>query len=149
MKALNLQDQDERLYSFNEKDRLIDSIYTFFKKREGVLSCYLFGSFVKGGVGHDIDIGVFTTKFLDEFRIGSELEGFLFEKNLKIPVDLRILNGSPIYVKYEVIKEGIRVYTSSLDDAVELEARIISEYLDMRPALDFYNKKFLERAFHR
>jgi hypothetical protein len=86
---------------------------------------------------------------LDEFRIGTELEKALFEKNLKIPVDLRILNSAPIYVKYEVIKEGIRVYTSSLDDAVELEARIISEYLDIRPALDFYNKKFFERIFNK
>lgn len=147
MKALGFQDQDERLYSFNEKDRLIESIYIFFKKRQGVLSCYLFGSFAKGDVGHDIDIGVFTTKRLDGFRIGTELERFLFEKDLKIPVDLRILNDAPVYVKYEVIKEGIRIYTSSLDDVVELEARIISEYLDIKPALDFYNKKFFERIF--
>jgi hypothetical protein len=36
-----------------------------------------------------------------------------------------------------------------LEDAVELEAKIISEYLDIRPALDFYNKKFVERIFSK
>ena len=118
----------------------------FFEGRKEVVVAYLYGSLASGDAGHNLDVGVFVRGDEDFLRLGTLLEMYPFRPGIKVPVDLRTLNDAPIWVKYKVIKEGIRVYESSHDEAAELEASIILEYLDFKPILEAYDRAFWERV---
>jgi len=139
-------DLGERIYQVSDRSALEKALADFFGGREEVVAAYLYGSLASGDTGHDLDIGVFVRGEVDFLRLGTLLEMHLFGAGIKIPVDLRTLNDAPIWVKYKVIKEGIRVYESSHDEAAELEASIILEYLDFKPILEAYDRAFWERV---
>lgn len=57
--------------------------------------------------------------------------------------DVKILNSSPIYFQYEVIKEGEVVYSGDEKERIEYEVCVVSVYLDYKPVLDFFNRRLL------
>lgn len=134
-----------KLHRIDDPQRLTQLIRRFFSQRPCVISVYHFGSTAEKGEGRDLDIAVFCSEELDEFRLGSELERFLFENGIRLPVDLKVMNRTPIWAKYEVIKGGRRVFAREPDEAAELEARVIDEYLDFKPLMDTYTRFFFRR----
>ena len=77
-----------KLHGIADPQRLAELLQRFFNQRPGVISVYHFGSTAEKGKGRDLDIAVFCSKELDEFRLGSELERFLFENGV-IPIARR------------------------------------------------------------
>jgi len=101
-----------------EKRHLMETI-TSILKHEKIIFAYLHGSFLKENF-RDIDLAIYLEKNLDkketlhlEFEIERELE-----KAVHFPVDVRILNHSPLSFRYNVFKEGILLF--SKDELVRI-----------------------------
>ena len=131
----------ERIYTIQDLKSLIRLCREFFQDTEGVIAAYLHGSIPRKGQGHDLDIAIFPDRKLDEFRVGSQLERWLAQKGIKIPVDLRNLSHAPIWAQFQVIKEGLRIYHRNLKEAQDMEFWIISHYLDFKPLMDSYDRE--------
>ncbi|MDP2913009.1 MAG: nucleotidyltransferase domain-containing protein [Candidatus Omnitrophota bacterium] len=117
--------------------RYEDTLKEFFSDKEEVVCVYLFGSAAarKGNFYSDVDIAVlydnsvvrseYTDKQID---LSVELSRLL-DRN----VDIIILNNAGPYLKFQVIKSGIRVYEDQKRDNRTFEARSIVEYFDFLP----------------
>lgn len=121
-------------------DSNIAVINSILKKDDSILAVYLFGSQVKGSPNKysDIDIAI----LFDNQTKGEEYT----EKQIAIinslseainrEVDAVILNRAPLFLKYHILKEGIKIYERP--DRIEhaFEANAIIEYFDFLPIKD-------------
>ena len=130
----------------NELMRKIAGVVSNFREVE---VGYVFGSFLKGEFT-DIDVALLLPKALPPYesrkfamRVAGALEK-AFEH--KFEFDVKILNSSPIYFQHEVIKNGEIVFCRNEATRVEYEARVLSEYLDYRDVLEWFDEKLLARA---
>jgi predicted nucleotidyltransferase len=121
----------------------------FFQKRQYVTAVYLHGSIPQKGQGHDLDVAVFSKEEMDEFRMGSELENWLGQKDIRIPVDLKDMSQAPIWAQFQVIKEGTRVYERNLKEVQDLEFWIVTQYLDFKPLMEEYDREMIKRLLAR
>lgn len=112
-------------------------IHSYFIKQKDVLCVYLFGS-VAAGKEHrfsDVDIGV----LFDE----SVNEKIYFDRKLSIinnmsqclnrNVDVVILNEVDTFLKFQVLKNGIRIYERLDRYEHNFEAEALLEYFDFLP----------------
>jgi len=121
-------------------------------KREAILA-YVFGSFLESDSFKDMDIALLLDAKIvgaSEFpfpkfalKLASELERSVAPPRLDF--DLKILNLTPIYFQYEVVKKGTLVFSRSEVESVQCEVRMISEYLDYKPTLEWFNNMLLSR----
>ncbi len=131
----------------SKKNLLIKRIQEFFQNRQEIILVYLFGSVLNEVNCRDIDIGVVidTNNLKGEFQkleyelaIARELESFLGPPYSEI--DLKILNSSPLYFQYEVIKSGEIIFCKNEKERVTYEAQLQIEYLDLIPLLAVHEK---------
>ena len=104
------------------------------KKYQFINIAYLFGSAVSGTVreGGDIDIAVSVdNKYLQaNLEIALNIEVFLQEV-YGCPVDVITLNKANVMLKYQIIKNGIRLFERDSKLRAYTELCIIKEYFDM------------------
>lgn len=130
------------------QSRYENTLKEFFSGKEGILCAYLFGSIAadKDNLYSDVDIAVlygdsvapseYTDKQID---LSVELSRLL-DRN----VDIIILNNAGPYLKFQVIKGGIRVYEEPKRNNRAFEARSMLEYFDFLPV-----KNMLEASLIR
>ena len=132
------------------RDRILAEIERILSKFEEIDASYVFGSFPKTDRFNDIDVALLVSNELTpyeklkfELKVAGELE-----RNIKprVEFDVKILNYSPVYFQYEVVKNGVAAYVKDQDKRVEYEAHLISDYLDLKEMYDFIDKEFLARA---
>jgi predicted nucleotidyltransferase len=130
-------------------EQLEQKLRDFFSGVESVKLAYLFGSTVRGEANclSDIDIAVlFDDTFLQkeafdpQLELISELTGLLKTNN----VDLVVLNGSPLLLTYNIIRDGI-ILKSDEPLRVKFETKIMSRYLDERYHIERHAKESLKR----
>lgn len=130
-------------------EQLEQELRDFFSGVESVKLAYLFGSTVRGEANclSDIDIAVlFDDTFLQkeafdpQLELISELTGLLKTNN----VDLVVLNGSPLLLTYNIIRDGI-ILKSDEPLRVKFETKIMSRYLDERYHIERHAKESLKR----
>ena len=118
-------------------------------KKYPVVTAYIFGSEAKGtsGLLSDIDIAVFVhegvskaERFDLRLRLSSELSAVMSR-----PVDLVVLNDSPVQLSYEIIRHGKLIFCSDNSTRVDLEVAILSRYLDRR----YYDKRHAELTLQK
>lgn len=128
-----------RLSSTEEK-----KITALLSRYEEIELAYLFGSFASGLAGKesDVDIAILLSdnalaqaNYRYRHRLATEIE-----EEIEKEVDLRIMNGAPIYALYQVIKNGRLLYAASPKKKASFEAFVISRYLDMKPYWDLYDR---------
>lgn len=114
-------------------------------KKEEIVASYLYGSVIYSDSYEDIDVGLFITdlfkpKLMYEAIIAGELEKKL-KDILKIskPVDVRILNGRPLRFLFSILKNSKIICSRDNFKRVQFEARIIKEYLDIKPHFAIYD----------
>jgi predicted nucleotidyltransferase len=119
-------------------------------KRLGISIVYLFGSKVTGGGAKlsDIDIGIVfknnpssgDTRVLYNalYKIFSELYS-----NSKI--DIVFLQRTPISLQYSAIKYRKVIFEENSVVTADYECRVVNQYLDFRPVLDFFDQVGMER----
>ena len=118
-----------------ERERIISAIKKILEKDNRVIFAYLFGSFVKGEVFNDIDIGILTREEVNPFVIQAELKERISRELSKIGFrkeadffDVRVLNDAPFYILGEIMTEGILIVDKDSLLRSELAERISFKY---------------------
>lgn len=126
-------------------DKLKGDLISFFQSRKEVLLVYLFGSCLRGKLGknHDIDIAIFVDSKIHkrlnenlpygyEAEMIAELMHYL-KHNL---VDLTILNKATPLLAYEVIHNGILLFSRSENLRIAFELSSLKRHADTKPLRD-------------
>ncbi len=123
----------------------VECISEILEKEPAILLAYLFGSFAKGTQSEhsDLDIAVYLTDpaLLEKdplypSRIAIKIEKMLPEKK---SVDLRVLNGSTIRFKAQVIMYGKLLHSKDEKQRIEFETSSLAQYYDFKPYLKTYD----------
>ena len=114
-------------------------------EREEIIVSYLYGSVLYSDFYKDIDIGLLiSNSFKPELMYEAKMAGNL-EKKLRDtfgeikPVDVRILNYKPLRFLFSVLKNSKIIYSSDETKRVQFEAKIMKEYLDIKPHFEIYD----------
>src|SRR3569832_2051467 len=95
------------LYSTTEEDRtgIVNRLAAAFAREPNMAFAYLYGSFVDADAFHDVDIGLYVSRYkpdqdplyvLDLTQRLADLVPF--------PIDVRILNDAPVSFLYHVLR---------------------------------------------
>ncbi|WP_342303619.1 nucleotidyltransferase domain-containing protein [Methanolobus sp. ZRKC5] len=137
-----------------EKDKLLPLLKDFFQKEEHVELAYLFGSVSEGkaGVLSDIDIGVYLSESLTKAQKNHkliELIGSLTTLLKSDRLDLLIINDTSPVLSFEIIKPNVLILERNHDLKLDVEQRIMSQYLDRKYHEDFLNQSLLKRIMEK
>ncbi|ATZ61211.2 MAG: hypothetical protein DDT40_00306 [candidate division WS2 bacterium] len=132
-----------------EKEEVLQKIGEVLSGFEEIDIGYVFGSFLKGEF-EDIDVALLVSKSPSPYesmkfamKVGREVERTL---KYSFEIDVKILNSSPTYFQYEVIKNGKVVFCKDETKRIRYEAKVLSNYLDYKDTLDWIDKKLLARV---
>ena len=129
------------------KDNVIKEIRDIIEKDSVVLFAYLHGSFLENSSYHDIDVAIYLKEEKGitplvmqekEFKLSSMLE----QRYRNTRFDVRILNLAPISFKYQVIKNGLLLFTKDEEKLTNFEMATIPHYLDF----SIYRKRYLREV---
>ncbi|MFQ6091374.1 MAG: nucleotidyltransferase domain-containing protein [bacterium] len=121
---------------------------------EEIMIVYLYGSFRDGyaTAKSDVDVAVVvdekklpTDRFTRERCYSDQIEAKVKGRQF----DVRIMNPAPLSFKYQVIKNGLLLFSRNETFREEFECQLILEYLDFKPYLDQYDEQFLKRLAER
>ena len=124
-----------------------EKLRTLFENT-GLLAVYLFGSRAAGTANSqsDYDFGILCdfASPMDELAFAAlELEEKLATRLIS-EVDIITLNTATIEQKFQIISQGVLIYSSDDDKRTDFEDIVIKEYLDFKPVLELYRKEFRE-----
>jgi len=124
-----------------EKEKIVKSLRESLMGHEEILFAYIHGSFLEDGPFRDVDVAVYVNSSVHPFY-EEELEEEL-SRIVRFPVDVRVLNNSPVAFRFHVIG-GLLLF--SRDDKIRcgFEERTMSEYHDYSYFLNIYRREALE-----
>lgn len=118
-------------------------------QKYGVTCCYLFGS--RAGQDFypdsDIDLAVIFDDFSNSKYIMAleiEMHDVVADVLKPLEVDLLFLQKAPVYLKFDVIKNGKVIYSRDEEFRTDFEDITIRDYLDFKPILDMYYREMAE-----
>ena len=128
---------------------IIKDIKEITTKYEDILLVYIFGSSIFHDTYDDIDIGILLPSSKSKYELSRFSMKLARELEKKIgfisPIDVKILNHTPIYFQYNVIKNGELIYCKSEKIRVQYEKKVVGLYLDYKYTLDWFREQILER----
>ena len=119
-------------------------------KQLGISIVYLFGSRITGGSNKisDIDIGV-VLKDLPSSGDTRVLYNALYKLFSELYSDERIdivfLQKAPLSLQYSAINDSKILFEEDPVVTADYEYRVVNQYLDFRPVLDFFDKVIMGR----
>ena len=112
-------------------------IVDYFSNRKDILSVYLFGSRVKDNSdkSSDVDIAVFFKKDIrrEDYTKKVMLLTDELSRILDKEIDIVVLNNVNSFLKFQIIRNGIRLIECEKINNRRFEAMSIVEYLDFLP----------------
>lgn len=109
----------------------------YFVKRKHVLCVYLFGSTAVGRENKfsDVDVAVLFDAEVNQEKFSEESLSIMDDLSsiLNKDVDVIILNKSGSFLKYQIFKNGLRVYERWDRVDHSFEVKTIMEYFDFFP----------------
>lgn len=111
---------------------------------EGVSFAYAYGSFAGRRDARDIDVAVYLLGGGDGWTRTAEIAGRL-EKvvGYRYGLDVHALNGASAAFAFEVLSTGRVLWERNRDKRLDWEAHALSRYQDMKPMLDFHDRRYL------
>jgi len=134
-----------RLLTPEEKEQLARRLEQQLTGHPGVIFAYLHGSFVDEVRFRDLDVavylmpGVIDPRRLRDYEAEVAME---LETQLRVPVDVRILNDAPLAFRHHVLK-GRLLLVRDADLLDEFRARTWDEYFDFAPLARSYLREVL------
>jgi predicted nucleotidyltransferase len=126
-----------------ERERLVERITGVLINKHGIVFSYIYGSFLDSKPFRDIDIAIFIDEkevrnsFLFESDIAERLKQ---ELNVDFPMDVRIINQSPITFKYNMIR-GRLIVNHNEGIRTDFFVHTVSRYLDLKPILHHHQRE--------
>ncbi len=116
-----------------ERQQLVRCLTELIRDHEEITFAYLYGSFADNLPFHDIDLGVYASGIKHQESISYSLALVQnLSKEVKFPLDVRVLNFAPVLFVYHAIRGRL-----ILDRDEELRAafveRAVQKYLDIKP----------------
>lgn len=127
---------------------MLENLLPSLDGRPEILAAYLFGSASRtASVPRDLDLAVILREGFEpdryyEFTLAEELERL---PGSSLPVDLKIMNRSPLYFQFKVLREGRLVFNRDNALRGRYETALMMRYYDFKPFLDYYNHCLRER----
>ena len=127
------------------KKEIIKTLSKIISLKEDILFAYLHGSFLEKGNFEDIDIAVYledrraTQIDIIEYEITSSLA---IEKELKMPLDVKILNDAPLSFRYHV-SCGLLLFSKDESKREEFLCDTWKKYFDFLPIAKLYLREAL------
>ena len=128
----------------------VESIIKVLENERDILFAYLFGSYAKGTQNEksDIDIAVYLIdeEILEKYplytsRLAIRIENILDKKK----VDVRILNGSTLRFRNQVLMHGKLLFSKDEKKRIEFETSSLDKYYDFKPLIDIYDAARMAR----
>lgn len=125
----------KRVYTMStgERERIRDLVGAELAGEPAVAFAYLYGSFLESEKFHDVDIGVYLCAVEPNQVAGPALSQRLSAR-VRLPVDVRILNGAPVSYLYHVLR-GQLVLSNDDNLLAGVMEQAVSCYLDIAPLL--------------
>ena len=129
----------------NPRREIIDRLPKLLSEEKDIVFAYLHGSILSVPNYNDIDIGIYLDKSIIkdinpvDYQISLSLR---LERHFKSPVDIKILNISPLSFRYHVSKGHLLFCRNDLIRE-EFLCRTWSEYFDFKPVSQIYLKESL------
>lgn len=123
----------------------MENIAKVLENEPEILFAYIFGSYAKGVQNEksDIDIAVYLKdeNILEKnplfpSRLAIKVEKILAEKKI---VDVRVLNGSTLRFKNQVLRYGKLLFSKDEKKRIEFETLSLDHYYDFKPHLEMYD----------
>jgi len=131
-------------------DKLKHKIKQNLQNHNEIIVAYLYGSYAQEYQTKfsDIDIGIVLEDDFQEPPIYFAELSYEIEKSFDevINLDIRILNNRPPRFLFHVIKYGKIIYCKESIFKDKFELRVITEYLDIKPLLDYFDNLFLKEV---
>lgn len=130
----------------------METIIKVLEKEPEVLFSFLFGSYAKGtqNENSDIDIAIYLADEsliekdpLYPSRLAIKIERAMPEKKT---VDVRILNGSTLRFRSQVLRFGKLLFSKDEKKRIEFETYSLDLYYDFKPHLEKYDAARRARA---
>ena len=127
-----------------DREQIIRRLQLDLEARSEIVLALLHGSFMSSGRYRDIDVAIWLdprSKSPEErFRYALDLSVHL-EVELRIPIDVRVLNDAPLAFRYHALQGRLLVVRDEtfLD---ELRARTWDDYIDFQP----FARQYLREA---
>jgi len=132
------------VHSCSDKETFLQCLSVLLEAHDEILFAYAHGSFIEEGPFRDLDVAVYMkpevlppSKFFYEDHLAREIANSL---NPPFPIDIRLLNGTPISFQYHVF-QGYLLLDREPDQRLDLVTYVIARYLDMKPILRHYLKE--------
>ncbi len=118
-----------------EREELIKRLEKGLRNREEIAFAYLYGSFAEDLSFHDIDVGIYLLEIEQEesTSYGIALSQTL-SNEVKLPVDVRVLNFAPVLFVYHVIR-GVLIFDRNEELRVHVVEETVRKYLDLKPMI--------------
>ncbi len=123
----------------------IEEIKQILEKEPEVLFSFLFGSYAKGidNKRSDIDIAIYLSdeSLLEKDPLYSSRLAIKIERAIpeKRTVDVRILNGSTLRFRSQVLRNGQLLFSKDEKKRIEFETSSLDLYYDFKPYLEKYD----------
>lgn len=128
---------------------IANTIKDYFTTQEKVQCVYLFGSTTTGKNNKfsDVDVGILFDRGLAEEQYTNRQLALMdkLSQLLKRDVDVIILNKASSFLKFQIIKNGTRIYERPDRTEHSFEARAIMEYFDFLPVRRKLEKSLINR----
>ena len=130
----------------SERARICETIAArLVRSFPDIAAAYIFGSFVDRGSFGDIDIGILLAgekvPAALEFELSMETA---LEKEVRLPVDVRVLNSAPLSFQHQVIKSGLLVIDKDPNRRAAFEGKVRKQYFDFSR----FRKRYLKEVAH-
>ncbi len=123
----------------------VENIIKVLSEESDILFAFLFGSYAKGtqDENSDIDLAVYLKdeSILERVPLYPSRLAIKIERALdkKKTVDVRILNGSTLRFRSQVLRFGKLLHSKDEKRRIEFETSSLLQYYDFKPHLEMYD----------
>lgn len=124
-----------RTMSSDERERLVQQLKPILYSRPELVFAYLHGSFLEGEPFRDVDLVVYVTWPVErnlsfrQYELDLSVE---LTQQMRVPVDVRVLNDAPMGFRYHALK-GRLLLVKDVELLDEVRARAWDDYFDFAP----------------
>lgn len=137
------------------KDKIKNIITEYLIEKPEIILAYIFGSFFKKNIFHDLDIGIYLSEEFNKNDFNKYPYGYesylISELSLKVrmKVDVVIMNNSNLLLQQRIINNGILLFSKNDNFRVFYENTIRKNYIDAEPLRkikSYYLSRKIENA---